>query len=279
MIYEHEIPKGSRLYFSSDARLKRDIENKIVALLEKRNFEEIVIPNFSYYEHQKNINFNELIKIHDKENRSINLRADSTIDVTRLITKRLQSSTSNKKWFYVQPIFKFPTIEHHQIGVEDISNGDISSTIDLLMSILTIFNISPTFQLSSTKLPKLISKEIDISVNKLCSLSIDDILCIGKKWLSDIVYLNNIDDINNLDDIPTDIAEELKTILDIAKKFNLKNCSISPLYVSKIKYYDGVHFKLFIDNLVVAKGGTYKDNEITSSGFCIFIDNLIEILR
>ena len=51
MIFEHEIPKGSRLYFGKTAKAKRVLENSVCEILEKNGFEEILTPNFSYSQH------------------------------------------------------------------------------------------------------------------------------------------------------------------------------------------------------------------------------------
>ena len=48
MIFEHEIPKGSRLYFGASAKRKRVLENQVCDILENNGFEEILTPNFSY---------------------------------------------------------------------------------------------------------------------------------------------------------------------------------------------------------------------------------------
>ena len=52
MIFEHEIPNGSRLYFGKSAKAKRALENKVCEILDNRDFEEILTPNFSYSQHQ-----------------------------------------------------------------------------------------------------------------------------------------------------------------------------------------------------------------------------------
>ena len=52
MIFEHEIPNGSRLYFGKTAKIKRTLENSSSDFLEESGFEEIVTPNFSYSGHQ-----------------------------------------------------------------------------------------------------------------------------------------------------------------------------------------------------------------------------------
>jgi len=87
MIFEHEIPKGSRLYFGSTAKKKRVLENKVCDILDNLGFEEILTPNFSYSQHQAIENDKKLIKFSDEQNEQVSLRADSTLDVVRIITK------------------------------------------------------------------------------------------------------------------------------------------------------------------------------------------------
>ncbi len=97
MIFEHEIPKGSRLYFGKTAKMKRDLENKVSEVLYSNGFEEVVTPNFSYSQHQSIENDRKLISIFGEQNEQVALRADSTLDVVRIITKRLGRTTSHKK--------------------------------------------------------------------------------------------------------------------------------------------------------------------------------------
>ena len=52
MIFEHEIPSGSRLYFGQSAKIKREIESIASETLEMLGFEEIVTPLFSYHQHE-----------------------------------------------------------------------------------------------------------------------------------------------------------------------------------------------------------------------------------
>ena len=97
MILEHEIPNGSKLYFAKSAKIKRKIENIASEILYENGFEEIVTPVFSYHQHLSIADDKELIRVNDKENNALSLRADSTIDVVRIIEKRLGSNTKQKK--------------------------------------------------------------------------------------------------------------------------------------------------------------------------------------
>ena len=66
MIFEHEIPNGSRLYFGVTAKAKRDLEYKASSYLQANGFEEIVTPNFSYSQHQSIDDDKELITLSDE---------------------------------------------------------------------------------------------------------------------------------------------------------------------------------------------------------------------
>jgi histidyl-tRNA synthetase len=103
MIFEHEIPSGSKLYFGESARVKREIEYVASEALDNLGFDEIVTPLFSYHQHKCFDEQKILVRVADEENHEVTLRADSTADVVRIVTKRLGRSTESKKWFYIQP--------------------------------------------------------------------------------------------------------------------------------------------------------------------------------
>ena len=50
---EHEIPKGSRLYFGKKAKQKRDLEYIVSEIFFNEKFEEILTPYFSYFGKKK----------------------------------------------------------------------------------------------------------------------------------------------------------------------------------------------------------------------------------
>ncbi len=98
--------------------------------MSEAGFEEILTPLFSYHQHQSICDERELIRLSDSENHSMSLRADSTIDVVRIIGKRLGGNTEHKKWFYIQPVYRFPSIEQYQIGVEIIDESNLAVALN-----------------------------------------------------------------------------------------------------------------------------------------------------
>ena len=97
MILEHEIPNGTKLYFGQSAKVKRRIENIASEILYDNGYEEIVTPLFSYHQHLSIADDKELIRVNDAKNNTLSLRADSTVDVVRIISKRLGRNTKHKK--------------------------------------------------------------------------------------------------------------------------------------------------------------------------------------
>ncbi len=280
MIFEHEIPSNSKLYFGKLAKQKRYLESKISAFFSKIGFEEIVTPNFSYSQHQSIDNTNELITISDEANNGVALRADSTLDVVRIITKRLGRTTSHKKWFYIQPVFSYPSSETYQIGCEWIEHDNISDVINLNADIFNILNIKPIIQVANIKIPKLVSSELDIDLNLFKDGEIGSLIALDIDWLTSLIYVKTVEDLKEIiQKVPISIQKELEKLLDISSNINYENVTVSPLYYSAMKYYDDVYYRVIKDNLTIAKGGGYKSDGISSLGFALYTDNLLKILE
>ncbi len=280
MIFEHEIPKGSRLYFGKAAKAKRELENKISEILDKEGFEEIVTPNFSYSQHQSIENDRKLIKFSDEKNEQVSLRADSTLDVVRIITKRLGRTTSHKKWFYVQPIFTYPSTEDYQIGCEWIDHDNIVDILNLTGELLKNIGINPILQLSNINIPKLVANELDIDVELFKNGEIAKLLELNIPWLEELIKVKDVQDLEKcIDNVPANIKAELEKLLKSAKEVSYKNLVIAPLYHGSLKYYDDVYYRVIQDNYVICKGGQYSSEGISSLGFAFYTDSLLKILE
>ena len=280
MVFEHEIPKGSRLYFGKSARAKRALENKVCEILEARDFEEIVTPNFSYSQHQSIENQRKLIKFSDEQNEQVSLRADSTLDVVRIISKRLGRATDNKKWFYVQPVFSYPSNEEYQIGCEWIGHDNIADIMNLTTDILKALEVEPILQISNINIPKLIASELNIDINILKNGEMASLFKLKCDWLDRLIKVKSIEDLESIVDIvPASIKKEVEKLLTRAKEVNYSNMIIAPLYYGLLKYYDGIYYRVISDNLTVCKGGMYSSEGSCSLGFALYTDSLLKILE
>ncbi|MBU3014389.1 ATP phosphoribosyltransferase regulatory subunit [Poseidonibacter lekithochrous] len=280
MVFEHEIPKGSRLYFGKVAKAKRALENKVCEILDNKGFEEIITPNFSYSQHQSIENEKKLIKFSDEQNEQVSLRADSTLDVVRIISKRLGRTTKHKKWFYVQPIFTYPSTEEYQIGCEWIGHDNISDMMNLTTDILKALDVEPILQISNINIPKLVANELNIDIELFKNGEIASLFKLKCDWLNQLLKVKNIEDLEKVAlVVPASIQEELKKLLCKAKEVNYSNIIIAPLYYGFLKYYDGIYYRVISDNLTVCKGGMYSSEGSCSLGFALYTDSLLKILE
>ena len=280
MIFEHEIPNGSRLYFGKIAKLKRELEYKASNYLSNNGFEEIITPNFSYSGHQSIDDTKELITLSDESNNTLALRADSTLDVVRIITKRLGRATEHKKWFYVQPVFTYPANETYQIGAEWIGHDNISDIINLNCSLLDDLNIDAFVQIANINIPMIISKEYGIDINLFKNGEIGAIFDLKIEWLTKLLEVSSVESFKNiLNILPECLQNESQKLIDIADQVEYKNVTISPIYYSAMKYYDNIYYRVLSDKTTIAKGGGYKSNEVDSLGFALYTDNLLKVME
>jgi len=280
MIFEHEIPTGSRLYFGNTAKLKRALENGASDFLEDKGFEEIVTPNFSYSGHQSIDNEKSLITLSDEENNSLALRADSTLDVVRIISKRLGRATLHKKWFYIQPVFTYPANETYQIGAEWIGHNNICDMINLNCDLLNKLEIDSLVQIANINIPLIISKEYDININHFKNGEIGALFELDLDWLTKLINVKTAECLEKiLEILPTCLKQECEKLINIAKNIEYKNVNVSPIYYSAMKYYDDIYYRVINDNLTIAKGGGYMSNGINSLGFAIYTDNLLKVME
>ncbi|QCI29049.1 ATP phosphoribosyltransferase regulatory subunit [Caminibacter pacificus] len=270
MIFAHDIPDGAKLYFGKKAKIKREIEHIASEVFENEEYEEIVSPYFSYHQLEA-LSEKELIRFTDRENRSVALRGDSSIDIIRIVLKRLKSEA--KKWFYIQPVFRAPSTEINQIGAEWLE-GNIEDVLNTNINILNRLSKKYPLILSHIQIPK--------EVCKLTGLDIEDIKKMRiykfeEPWLKELLKVNSIEDLEDLSKYPQSIAESLKELKKVAKEVNY-DIILAPLYVANLRYYTGVFYRFINKNDVIAKGGEYVVESVKSAGFSIYTDNLLKDL-
>jgi histidyl-tRNA synthetase len=282
MIFEHEIPQGSRLYFGKTAKAKRELENKVSDIFIKNSFEEIVTPNFSFTQHQSVNDATTLINTFDQNNTNLNLRADSTLDVVRIITKRLGRTTAHKKWFYIQPVFTYPSNEYYQMGCEYIDHENINDIIEITTQVITALDINPVLQISNINIPRLLCKQLNINENIFKNGEVAQLYKLNIDWLTQLLEVIHLDDLQKVitnNEIPKEILEELKILEKTIQNTKYSNIVVAPLYYALLPYYDGVYYRVIKENLTIAKGGSYHSEGINSLGFALYTDNLLKVLE
>jgi len=274
MIFEHEIPSKSKLYFGESAKVKREIEAICADILYSNGYEEIVTPIFSYHQHSSFEDEKPLLHLHDEHNHTVTLRADSTADVVRIVTKRIGRTTESKKWFYIQPALSFPTIEQYQVGVEVI-DGSFEEVVNTATNLVQKLEFDALLQISNMRIPMILSQKYGIELKLLADTNIEAILELDIPWMSKLVHIHNTYDLDDLSTIPTDIQAELVLIKEAIENIDYKSIIVAPLYYAKMRYYDSLTFRMFKDNELLVRGGVYSIENVNATGFALYTDECI----
>lgn len=277
-ICEHEIPSGSKLYFGKSAKLKRKIEQSASEILEHNGFNEIITPFFSYHQ-SMSVNSSKLLRLSDEKNDELALRSDSTIDVVRIITRRLKEQEI-KKWFYIQPVFFYPSSEVYQIGAEILDSSKLDLCAKISHELLKSFKVDAVLQISNMQIPYLLCELLDLKMSVFEEGRLELLLGLNISWLSTLAKASTKSDIENLLDlVPKELKKALQDMLDLGSNFSEQNIAFAPVYYSKMRYYDRLFFRFIKDNYILASGGLYQIDERNCAGFAVHCDNVIEILQ
>lgn len=293
MILSHEIPQGCKLYFGKSAKIKRELENLSSAVLYNNGYAEIITPTFAYLEHQRDIQSREVVRTNNQHNHQIALRHDSTIDTMRLLAPHLRDGTFGKRWFYIQPIFVYPTTEIHQIGVENLENNAIAPFITMSLEILhqmcpsginTNAFLEPLFlQLANVKIPQICAEVFKIPLTAFEKIDVGAI-CNASSIMQELLYVDSLSSLQSFirahTDLPIVLLDALNALATLAEQISFEHCLISPLYYAPMTYYTGLCFRFFAGNATLILGGEYAVAEQNACGFGIYTDEVIQyVLR
>ena len=271
MIFEHEIPGGSKLYFGKSASIKREIETLSAQLLMEEGYQEMVTPLFSYHQSGVFDNTKELIRVNDSSNHEVTLRADSTVDVVRIATKRLGRSMESKKWFYIQPVYRYPTREQYQVGAEYIG-GSFSEILTTASKLLDRVGIDAKIQLANITIPNLLSQKYGIELESIRKMAVEELYGSEYSWMKSLLHIHSVEDLGNLSIYPDDISTQLSKLKEIANSIEGREIVISPLYYAPLGYYDSMIFRVFGENTLFMMGGVYEVENLQASGFALYTD-------
>ncbi|KIM04151.1 MAG: ATP phosphoribosyltransferase regulatory subunit [Sulfurovum sp. FS06-10] len=274
MIFEHEIPSKSKLYFGESAKIKRQIEAICADDLSTKGFEEIVTPLFSYHQHSSFEDEKQLLHLHDEHNHIVTLRADSTADVVRIVTKRIGRTADSKKWFYIQPAVSFPTQEQYQVGAE-ILEGTFDEVVNTATNLVQKLELDALLQISNMRIPLILSEKYGIDLALLSDTNIETILKLDIVWLNRLVRIHRVEDLNDLEGIPADIQVELLLMKEAIEKIAYASVIVAPLYYAKMRYYGSLTFRMFHENALLVRGGVYSIEEVNAVGFALYTDAVI----
>ncbi|WP_238700322.1 ATP phosphoribosyltransferase regulatory subunit [Helicobacter jaachi] len=278
VILEHELPQGSKLYFDTSAKLKRDIESCAIRAFYENDYKEIVTPTFTFLEHQGDIFNRDIVRLSSESNHQISLRYDTTIDAMRIITKRITRSSEHKKWFYIQPVFSYPTTEIHQIGAEHLGGESLSPVMCLGVGIIQELGLKPYLQISNMKIPLLCAQHSGVDIQVFASQEAGKLLEM-EGYIADLVYVKTKQDVQKaIKNAPSFLKDELERLLECASYCEYEKSIFSPLAFTPSSYYGDLFFRMFMGNATLLQGGKYSVGEQYSCGFAIYTDAVVKCL-
>ena len=154
----------------------------------------------------------------------------------------------------------------------------LSSVLNIAINIFDKLEVKPLIQISNMKIPHIVSSLFDeLSLDDFRHINIEKFLNLKVKWLSKLVYLQNVEQKNELLEIvPNELKIELTKMKELCEEIGSQNSVIAPMYYAKMLYYDELFFRVIQGNEVYARGGRYKNNNVSSVGFAIYTDTIIE---
>jgi ATP phosphoribosyltransferase regulatory subunit HisZ len=267
---EHDIPAGGRLYIGTQAKLKRQLEGEAAEFFEERGYREIVTPYFSYHQ-QGFIPLSKLIRVPDRENRVVALRGDTSFDLIRLVLKRLKSG--HRKWFYIQPVFRYPSREIYQIGAEWLE-GELEELLNLNLELFSRWGVEGRLILSNQQITQWLIGEGILGEGELRRLELYKF----PKWVQKLAQISEISQLERVEQFPAQLRLPLEEVREIGEQVAQRG--VEPLLalveLPSFPYYRGLFFKIVANQLLLARGGRYQVGEVESVGFSIYTDQLLE---
>ena len=132
-----------------------------------------------------------LLRFSDSLNHEISLRADSTVDTVRIVLRRLKANES-KRWFYIQPVFRYPSQEIYQIGAELIGENDVLKSINIVAKLLNELKMDTFLQVSNIQIPRVICEILSVPIEIFENGQMEKILSQNVPWLSALALLKSV---------------------------------------------------------------------------------------
>ncbi|HEV7860628.1 MAG TPA: ATP phosphoribosyltransferase regulatory subunit [Pyrinomonadaceae bacterium] len=137
------IPGGLRYYFGAEARLRRTVEDTVMAVFDGWSYEEITTPSIDYYAlFERGMGRDEAqraFRFMDTDGRLLALRPDVTSSVARAAATLFASRTRPLRLCYAAPVFRQQTQSHAEyrresthLGCEFIGPGGRLADMEML---------------------------------------------------------------------------------------------------------------------------------------------------
>jgi ATP phosphoribosyltransferase regulatory subunit len=280
-----KIPSGMRYYFGAEARLRRSVEDRIMAVFDGWSYEEITTPCVDYlslFEHGMGYKqAHSAFRFTDSDGLMLALRPDVTSSVARAAATLFADKTRPLRFCYASPVFRQRQLSHSewrreskQLGCELIGAKGNYAEIELLsvaMEILAALNLGRDYRITvnSVEIFSGICENLgfdDFQRERMRQLVDTRDAAELQKFLSDFdtteterVAFSRLTQLSGKGEIldearriitnPRSLAAltDLESLWRIIQALNLANfCDIDLGDVSGLDYYTGLTFKIYL---------------------------------
>lgn len=310
-------PRGTRDFTPQQMIEREFVEKKLCEVIEKFNYDKILVPTFELSELFK-LKSGEEIQEHmyvfeDKGGRQLCLRPEATASVARMYAQELRTYQKPVKVYYCCPMFRYEEPqrgryrEFWQIGIELIGSGGPEADAEVVdVAVESLKNLGLAFELEVGNLSILRGLMKDLGIDAKAQ---DDVISaidrgkIGqaKEFVKDAVFFkvvevrggkSVIDDAEKILKGYENSMKALKEFKDILSYLDLLGISYSiNLGIARgLEYYTGMVFEIRVKGLgaqnQICGGGRY-DNlielfsglKVPAVGFAFGFDRIVEAAR
>ena len=154
----------------------------------------------------------------------------------------------------------------------------LSSVLNIAVNIFDKLEVAPLIQISNMKIPHILVDIFDeLTLDDFRHVNIEKFLNLKVEWLEKLVYLQHVEQVDELLEIVPDVIKaELIKMKELCQEITCEKSVLAPMYYAKMLYYDELFFRAILGNEVFARGGRYNNNDVSSVGFAIYTDTIIE---
>lgn len=285
--------KGFNDYDGEEAQKRAEIQKVLVETFEKYGFEPAETPVIEYERFVKEGNqedeaISDIYKLKDKGKRKLALRYEFTFQLKRL----MKNKKLPYKRYQIGPVFRDEPVKGNRVRQFITSEADIiGSTVKdeaeilaIVSEILKKLGIESTILVNNRKLLNEVLKDLKIKKKEQVLRELDKLEKQGPQKTQNELYKLGagklLETISQGEEYFSKFEsyKEIISLMDYCKTYGLK-LKFSPSLARGLSYYNGTIFEIKTKKIkeTICGGGSYKFNNIQSTGFGVSIERL-EIL-
>ena len=305
---EISFPVGVRALLREEAQQRRRIERAIVATLEERGYDEVILPIVDFVDPYRGLvdekSLKQSYRFTDREGELLAVRSDFTPMVARVVAPTIRRDETLRLFYRGDVVRNEPsrlgvTREYFQIGAELIGDGSVEADIEILTlasTALRAIGLRPIVAYRDASLLNALTDDMSIRsalVSAMRTKRITLLESFEKKLDREAYALLTklgqgslaVDDLRR-DERTLSIAERLERVATAVGEAGATLFPVLDEIDEEGSYYTGLRFDIYTDlaRTPVARGGRYDalyarfGADVAAIGFTLSVD-LLELDR